>query len=322
MPLVTPRYDVLCAGIIVADHVCAPIAGIPAAGGLAMTDRIELTIGGCASNVAVDLARLGLRACVAGRVGDDVLGRHVAAALAAEGVATDQIMFSTTAQTATTMVVNVRGEDRRFIHAAGANAEFSGEEVTPEAIRGSRALYVGGFGLNAGLSGERVSRLFRIAREAGVLTVLDVVCALDRIDRMLEPVLPLTDLFLPNRDESEIITGLTSPVEQARRFRDQGVGCTVVTCGSQGVVLADESRTVRTSVYEVQQVDATGGGDAFVAGFLYGRLHGRSTDDCLKRGSALGASCVQAPGATTGVFHARDLEAFVAARPFTVSAVD
>ena len=317
----SPRYDVLCAGIIVADHVCAPIAGVPVAGGLAMTDRIDLAIGGCASNVAVDLARLGLHACVAGRVGDDVLGRHVAAVLEAEGVACDQVTFSRTAQTATTMVVNVRGEDRRFIHAAGANAEFTGEEVTVAAIRNSRALYVGGFGLNAALSGERVARLFQTAREAGVLTVLDVVCALDNIDRMLESVLPLTDLFLPNRDEAEIITGLTSPVEQARRFRDQGVRCAVVTCGGQGAVLADATRVVRSGAYEVRQVDATGGGDAFVAGFLYGRLHGRSSDDCLKCGSALGASCVQATGATTGVFHKSELEAFVAAHPLSITPV-
>jgi len=286
-----------------------------------MTERIELTIGGCASNVAVDLARLGLRACVAGRVGDDVLGRHVAAALAAEGVACDQITFSKTAQTATTMVVNVRGEDRRFIHAAGANAEFTGDEVTADAIQSSRALYVGGFGLNASLSGECVARLFRIAREAGVLTVLDVVCGCDDVAAMLAPVLPLTDLFLPNRDESEIITGLASPVEQARRFREQGVGCAVVTCGSLGAVLADAERTARAVAYNVTQVDATGGGDAFVAGYLYGQLQRRSVEDCLKLGSALGASCVQSAGATTGVLSAAELEDFVRSRPLAITPV-
>lgn len=320
-PAVPPCHDVLCAGIIVADHVCAPIAAVPAAGGLAMTDRIDLAIGGCASNVAVDLARLGLRACVAGRVGDDVLGRHVAAVLAAEGVACDQVTYSRTAQTATTMVVNVRGEDRRFIHAAGANAEFTGDEVTTDAIRNCRALYVGGFGLNAALSGERVARLFRMAREAGVLTVLDVVCALDGIDRMLEPVLPPTDLFLPNRDEAEIITGLSSPADQVKRFRDQGVGCTVITCGGHGAILADSARIVRSGAYHVPQVDATGGGDAFLAGFVYGRLSGRSVEDCLKLGSALGASCVQAAGATTGVFRKAELEAFVAAHPLPIEPV-
>jgi hypothetical protein len=84
-------------------------------------------------------------------------------------------------------------------------------------------------------------------------------------------------------------------------------------------VLADAWRTVRSGVYEVQQVDATGGGDAFVAGFVFGRLQGRSVDECLKLGSALGASCVQSPGATTGVFRAPELEAFVAGRPLAIA---
>lgn len=314
------RCDVLCAGIIVADHVCAPIERIPAAGGLEMTARIDLTIGGCASNVAVDLSRLGLRAGVAGRVGDDVLGRHVCAALSAEGVACDQVAFSPTAQTSTTMVINVRGEDRRFIHAAGANTEFTGQEVSPEAIRACRALYVGGFGLNAALSGENVAALFRVAREAGVVTVLDVVCARSDVAQMLEPVLPLTDLFLPNQDESRMITGLSTPVQQARRFQQQGAGCAVVTCGAGGAVLADATRTLCIGAYPVEQVDPTGGGDAFVAGFLYGRLGGRSIEDCLRLGSGMGASCVQSRGATTGVFRAAELEAFVLANPLPVTA--
>ena len=53
----TAYPDVLCAGIIVADHVCTPIAHLPAAGELVMAERILLTIGGCAANVAVDLGR-------------------------------------------------------------------------------------------------------------------------------------------------------------------------------------------------------------------------------------------------------------------------
>ena len=292
---------------------------MPPAGGLEMTDRIELAIGGCASNVAVDLSRLGLRVCVAGRVGDDVHGRHVVSALQAEGVAGDQITFSRTAQTASTLVVNVRGEDRRFIHAAGANAEFTGREVSADAIRNSRALYVGGVGINAALSGENVAALFQIARDAGVLTVLDVVCARPDVAQMLAPVLPLTDLFLPNRDEGELMTGLSDPVEQAQHFHRQGVGCTVVTCGKEGAVLCDANGTIRSRAYEVPQIDATGGGDAFVAGFLYGRLHERNVEECLKLGSAMGASCVQSAGATTGVFRAPELEAFVAERELSIA---
>ena len=319
-PSAQSQFDVLCAGLIVADHVCAPIERIPPAGQLAMTDRIDLTIGGCASNVAVDLSRLGLRACVAGRVGDDPLGRHVGAALEAEGADCGEVTFSTTAQTATTMVVNVRGEDRRFIHAAGANTEFTGREIGNEAIRRSRAVYVGGFGLNAALSGENVAALFRMARAAGVITVLDVVVASEDVGAMLRPPLPLTDYFLPNQDEARHITGLEDPIEQAGRFREWGARCVVITCGGSGAVLRDESTTVRIGAYQVHQVDPTGGGDAFVAGFLYGKLKGAPTEGCLRYAAALGASCVQARGATTGVFTAQQLEDFVRSRPLTCRA--
>ncbi len=315
-----PHFDVLCAGLIVADHVCAPIERIPPAGQLAMTERIDLTIGGCASNVAVDLARLGLRSCVAGRVGDDPLGRHVCSALAAEGADCSQVTLSTTSQTSTTMVVNVRGEDRRFIHSAGANTEFTGDEIDDSAIRRSRAIYVGGFGLNPALSGERVARLFQIARDAGVTTVLDVVVGAEDVGEMLRPALPLTDYFLPNRDEARHITGIDAPLQQARTFREWGAGCVIITCGGDGALLMDAACTLHAHAHDIEQIDPTGGGDAFVAGFLYGRLKNAPLEDCLRYGAALGASCVRARGATTGVFNTQELEEFVRTHPLAVGA--
>ena len=68
------ELDVLCAGIIVADHVCAPISHLPDAGELVMAENMLLTIGGCAANVAVDLAKMEVRAAVVGRVGSDIFG--------------------------------------------------------------------------------------------------------------------------------------------------------------------------------------------------------------------------------------------------------
>ena len=74
----TEPTDVLCAGIIVADHVSSPIPHLPQAGELVLADQLLLTIGGCAANVAVDLVKLGVRTSVVGRVGSDVFGRVVA----------------------------------------------------------------------------------------------------------------------------------------------------------------------------------------------------------------------------------------------------
>lgn len=306
------QYDCLCAGIIVADFVSAPIEQVPPAGSLVMTDAVSLAIGGCASNVAVDLARIGRKSAVVGRVGADMPGRFVASELAHAGVNTSHLVETPGIQTSSTLVINVKGEDRRFIHATGANAAFTGAEITPELVQAARILYLGGFFLMPNLVADRVAELFRLARSAGVRTVLDVVIpdATDRSDELAR-VLRWTDVFLPNIDEARQLTGLADPLDQAGVFRRAGAGTVVITCGRDGALLAGNSGTLRAGRFEVEFVDGTGSGDAFAAGFIAGMLDGCSDARCLELGSALGASCVRRAGATTGVFTREELETFL-----------
>src|SRR5437660_11770932 len=111
----TESVDVLCAGIIVADHVSSPISHLPAAGELVRAERLLLTIGGCAANAAVDLSKMGVHAAVIGRVGDDVFGRIVTDLLRAQGVDISAVVCSRGLDTSQTLIVNVAGQDRRFI---------------------------------------------------------------------------------------------------------------------------------------------------------------------------------------------------------------
>src|SRR5689334_1642903 len=92
-------YDCLCAGIVVADFLCAPVSHVPEAGGVVMTDAISLAIGGCASNVAADLCRLGLKVAIAGRIGNDLAGRFVRDELSRAGVAIEHLVETPDAQT-------------------------------------------------------------------------------------------------------------------------------------------------------------------------------------------------------------------------------
>ena len=310
----SPQFDILCTGLVVADFVGAPIVAMPGSGCLVTTPRIEMTIGGCAANTAVDLAKLDLRVGIVGLVGDDPMGRFVRDSFAAEGVSCDHLGASQTAQTAATLIVNVQGEDRRFIHAVGANAEFTGETLTREVLRHCRILCVGGFVLNPNLSGANVRRAFHTARELGVTTVLDVVIS-DPAPawKMLQEVLPETDLFLPNQDEGRMILGVDDPDEQARRFHAAGAKTVIVTRGSRGSILFDGQQMWEAAAFPVEQVDGTGGGDAFVAGYLYGLLKQATPLECLAYGAAMGASCVRAAGATTSVFRRGELEEYVRA---------
>jgi sugar/nucleoside kinase (ribokinase family) len=304
--------EVLCAGIIVADHVCSPISHLPAAGELVTTDRMLLTIGGCAANVAVDLIKMGVRSAVVGRVGGDVFGRIVADLLGETGVDVSALRVSPEAETSQTLIVNVAGQDRRFIHTFGANAELRAADIPTDRLRGCRVLYLGGYLLMKNVSQEELIPVFAAARAAGVKTVLDVVTPgkAEYLAR-LEKILPHVDVFLPNNQEAELITGEPDPLRQAEVFHRLGARTAVVTLGAEGAVLVQEGLRLRAGVYSVPYVDASGGGDAFVAGYIYGLLHGLEAPECLRVASALGASCVRAIGTTPGVFTRPECEDFV-----------
>src|SRR6516162_6020889 len=98
--------DVLCCGIIVADHVSTPISHVPAAGELVMADHLLLTLGGCAANTAVDLAKMGVRSAVVGRVGADIFGRIVADMLRDANIDTTALRAMPGADTSQTLIVN------------------------------------------------------------------------------------------------------------------------------------------------------------------------------------------------------------------------
>jgi sugar/nucleoside kinase (ribokinase family) len=304
--------DVLCAGIIVADHVCTPVPRLPAAGELVLAERILLTIGGCAANVAVDLAKMDVPATVLGRVGGDVYGRVVADMLRAHRIDVSALQISPERDTSQTLIVNVAGQDRRFIHCVGANADFRAADVPLDRVRQSRVLYVGGYFVMPGMRQEELASVFAAARQAGVRTLLDVVTPGrgDYLSR-LEQLLPHVDVFLPNSDEAELITGESDPLRQAELFRQLGAGTVVITRGGDGAVLVSERVRLKAGVYPIDFMDGSGGGDAFDAGFICGLLNNLDAEGCLRLASALGASCVRAVGTTTGVFTRAECEEFL-----------
>ena len=268
----TTPTDVLCAGIIVADHVCSPIAHLPEAGELVLADKLLLTIGGCAANVAVDLAKLGAAAAVVGLVGADVFGGIVAEMLRRRAWTWRRVGTARGHDTSQTLIVNVAGQDRRFIHSFGANAVFTASNIPP---RPCKVLYLGGYLLMGEVHPEALRNVFAAARRGGAKTVLDVVTPgpADYLSR-LEPLLPEVDVFLPNNHEAELITGEYDPMTQAERFHALGAKTAIVTLGDRGSVLATKGRRLRAGAFPMPFVDGSGGGDAFAAGYIDGLLRG------------------------------------------------
>jgi sugar/nucleoside kinase (ribokinase family) len=311
--------SVISAGIVVVDHVAAPIPHLPKPGELVLTDDCQLHIGGCASNVAIDLARLGVSSRVVGCIGDDPLGGFVRDQLTAEGVDVGGLLPTNGAPTSQTLVVNVQGEDRRFIHLIGANSRLNADMLPLDVIYCAKSLYVGGLFLMDAMDAGELAEVFRAARQAGVVTFLDVVVPGERMFKAdLCKILPHTDFFLPNSDEATAMTNLREPPDQARRFREWGARNVIVTCGRRGCVFSSPDAEFYAGAFEVPFVDGTGGGDAFAAGFIAALLQGLEPIECVRWGAAMGASCVQSSGATHGVFRRDQLDAFLASRTLEI----
>jgi sugar/nucleoside kinase (ribokinase family) len=306
------EIDCLCMGILFADVTCAPIPRVPNEGELIVVDQIQLALGGCASNTALDLVKVGVRVGVSGCVGDDPFGRVIVEALQKGGVDTRGVYTIPGQPSACTMIINVQGQDRRFISTPGANTLFGVEHVPSEWLQQAKVIYVGGFFMLPKLETQETVELFRRARAAGVKTVVDVVLfGPENYWDRLAPLLPEIDVFVPNDHEGAVITGLKDPLDQANRFRDAGAKTVVITMGSKGSLLVTDGLRLRAGVYPVEFVGGAGSGDAFDAGFIAGLLAGEDPAGCLRWGSALGASCVRSITTTDSVFTRPEAEQFM-----------
>lgn len=312
--------DCLSVGVLVADHMCAPIARMPKQGELVLTDQLLLTIGGCASNAAMDMARVGVDVNVVGCVGNDAFGQFIIDTLDTAGAGTRLIQKLSHVGTAATLIVNVVGEDRRFIHTLGANAKLTVADIPWDEVKKSKVLYVGGYLLMTALDQLELAEVFRQARAAGVTTVLDVVLpgAGDHWSK-LEKLLPHTDVFLPNTDEAALITGLDDPRRQAERFHEAGAATVVITCGGDGTLLCTKGLKLKAEIYRFPYVGGTGAGDAFDAGYIAGLLQGLGPRECLAWGNVLGGSCVRSISATEGVFNRAEAEAYLKEHPLVTT---
>src|SRR5579885_3365585 len=285
--------DAVCLGILVADLFASPIDALPQPGELKTTSGFLMGAGGCASNTAACLRRLGRTVRVVGKLGEDLFGDFVVRELGGRGIATSGVTRSRTHQTSSTVILNVLGQDRRYLHVIGANSDFTAEDVDPAALDDA---------------------LVEQARRKRLVTVLDVVIPAGFPTPMdwLAPVLPFTDYFLPNEDEARALTGLEDPHEQAKSlWRYNPGGTVVITRGERGSLTKCGTVVVDTPAFPVEAVDESGAGDAFSAGLITGVLEQWPLQEVLLFASAAGASCTRALGCIDGVFTFEQTVAFL-----------
>ena len=334
------------ADVVVAGHVCVDlIPALPplpdgfsyAPGTLLEVGPATVSTGGCVPNTGLALHRLGTRARLIGRVGDDPFGDVVRRNLAEDGL-DGAIRTVPDESTSYSVILSPPGEDRMFLHFAGANDSFSANDVTAQALAGARVFHFGYPPIMRRMredGGENLATLMSRAREAGLATSLDMAYPAPSTGgtgwrRILRRALPEVDIFVPSLDELLLMLGPAGadrpdsapPLNRISRLGEDliryGAGIVGIKCGPHGLYLrtAPEDRLRRTGIlapdawadrelwsaaFEVEVRGTAGAGDAAIAGLLHALLEGTSPEEAVTAAAAAGAMSVEAPDATSGI---------------------
>jgi sugar/nucleoside kinase (ribokinase family) len=297
---------VVSLGVHIADMLGRPVTAIPPRQDLAILEEIRLTVAGTAAGTAVDLAKLGADVHAVGALGQDELGNFVVDTMRRYGIHTGGLVRKPGVQTSATMLPIRPNGERPALHVIGANGELALEDVDLDLVARAKYLHIGGTPLLARLDGEPMSRIFRHAREHGVVTTYDLL-AIPRPDllRKVEACLPWVDYFMPGLEEAVMLTGLTDRREVIRYFLDRGARHTVFKMGGGGSSVAwlenGQVKELRVPTHRVPVVDSTGCGDAYCAGFIVGLSQGWDLEQAARLGSAAGALVIQGLGSDAGI---------------------
>ena len=166
-----------------------------------------------------------------------------------------------------------------------------------------------------GFDGAPMAQVLKAARARGATTSLDTVWdATGSWMETLGPCLEHTQVFLPSLAEAQELTGRQSPADVAEALLDAGVEVVGLKMGPEGSYVAAGDQRVTAPAYQIDAVDGTGAGDAYVAGFLSAWLDGWDLERTARFANAVGALCTTGLGTTAGVRSREGTLAFLRER--------
>jgi fructokinase len=263
--------DIVCLGELLVDM-------FPAEVGRSLTEvsAFRPKPGGAPANVAVAAARLGARSAFIGKVGDDAFGHHLADILRHEGVEVCGMRFDRKARTGIAFIAmpDVNSYEILFYRNPGADMRLEPDELDRELLQTTCSFHFGSISLIQEPSRSATLEAARIARDAGALISFDVnyrptlwKSPAEAYDKVME-IVPNVNLLKVNEAELKLLTGSQDLDAGSQSLLERGPDLCVVTLGPGGSFFRIAEGGEHIPAFVVDTVDATGCGDAFIAGLL------------------------------------------------------
>jgi len=275
-------------------------------------------VGGCPTNIAIGASRLGLKAGLITRVGDEAMGRFIREQSAREGVDTRGIRTDPARLTALA-VLGVR-DDKTFplifYRTDCADAALDEGDVDEDFIASAACIVVTGTHFARPNTAAAQRKAMRIARAHGRRVVFDIdyrpnlwgvaghdagesrYVRADQVTQSLAALLPDCDLIVGTEEELHIAGGSEDTLQALRNIRALSAATLVCKRGPMGCVVFPGAIPARLEDgvsgpgFPVEVYNVLGAGDAFMAGFLRGWLRQEPLERCCTFANACGAIAV------------------------------
>lgn len=282
---------------------------LPRTGETIFGDAFHVDYGGKGANQAVIAAKIGARVTIVTKLGRDFFARQIRYNFGVNGIDRTYVLEDKGHSTGVAAIFVDDQAQNCIIVIPGANRNLVPEEVrqSSSAIQAAKVVLC-----QLEIPLETTLEAFRIAKAAGVRTVLNPAPAISLPDELLQ----LTDYCIPNETEIELLTGQAAgTVEKAetaaRTLLQRGPRTVIVTLGEQGVLVVTSEKAEHFPAVPVEAVDTTGAGDAFIGTFGYLLAEGMPLAESVRRANALAALSVTQLGTQLAFPTRATAEAFL-----------
>ena len=260
----------------------------------AMDERVQ-TPGGSVANTIAGIGSLGLATGFIGRVRDDELGHFYADAMTREGIDfVNAPVAGGELPTSRSMIFVSPDGERSMNTYLGISAELGPDDVDESVAAGAEVVFLEGYLFDKDKGKDAFIRTARACRAAGGkagIAISDPFC----VERHRADFVSLID------NEMDFVIGNEAEIRSLYHDNDLeadlarvAAACPLVVCTSSGdgVSIMHEGKRTDIPVTKIVPVDATGAGDQFAAGFLFGLVSGRDMETCGRMGNVCAAEVI------------------------------
>ncbi len=270
---------------------------------------------------AVCAARLGMKTAAIGTVGEDAFGHCLRDQLLADGISVKGLKRSAEQATGIAFVAYKADGSRDFVFSLGAGGHLDSDMLAAELFAGLRCFHLMGSTLSMSQKALEVCRAaLEMAQAAGALISFDPnlrpeMLPPERARGAFAPFIAAADILMPTEAELLQLTGSSALDEAVAQLLSRRPGRVIaVTHGAAGCSVYTAEGRVEAPAFPVQEIDPTGAGDCFDAGFISALLESQTIAQAAEIGNACGALAVSAKGPMAGAKSRVDVERFMQTR--------